>query len=574
MSNVVGPVSRERQAGTMRARFRRDRIVACAVLIAFGLVFPASTARSEDRLRALQTAAVEQGRSDAFHWGTRPDRLSNWTSHSNRLIPVYSFGWTLEEVAGARSVYRSEDAVRRIYGRIPEETVNSSAEYFDQTDVHRLQARAAEAGKRLIVLIVFDGMDWQTTRAAAIARSNQAGYASGRGNGLHFQDYRGATTDFGFMVTSPHNDGTSVDVNAQTVANPGGKTAGGYSAARGGATPWSVPPNGEYLIGKNRDCPHAVTDSASSATSMTAGIKTYNDSINVDAQGAQAQTIAHQLQKIGYAIGVVSSVPISHATPAAAYAHNVHRDDYQDLTRDLLGRRSVSHPEHPSPGVDVLLGAGWGVEKAEDSNQGTNFEAGNRFIAPSDLAAIDAATGGPYRVVHRTAGMKGREVLDQAARAAIDRRQRLFGLFGHKETGHLHPRTADGNHNPTAGVAIKAGKLTPVAAESYSEADIAENPTLADMTRTALDVLASRSDSFWLLIEAGDVDWANHSNNIDSSIGAVMSGDDAFHAVTEWVETRGAWEQTAVIVTADHGHYLVLDHPEALLDPTTRPAAP
>ena len=70
---------------------------------------------------------------------------------------------------------------------------------------------------------------------------------------------------------------------------------------------------------------------------------------------------------------------------------------------------------------------------------------------------------------------------------------------------------------------------------------------------------------FWLMIEAGDVDWANHSNNIDNSIGAVLSGDAAFQSVTDWIEANGGWADTAVFVTADHGHYLVLEKPEALL---------
>ena len=95
----------------------------------------------------------------------------------------------------------------------------------------------------------------------------------------------------------------------------------------------------------------------------------------------------------------------------------------------------------------------------------------------------------------------------------------------------------------------------------YTAADIDENPTLADMTRAALDVLASRGP-FWLMVEAGDVDWASHANNIDTAIGAVKSGDAAFWAVVKWVERNGGWDDTAVIVTADHGHMFVLDEAE------------
>jgi alkaline phosphatase len=98
----------------------------------------------------------------------------------------------------------------------------------------------------------------------------------------------------------------------------------------------------------------------------------------------------------------------------------------------------------------------------------------------------------------------------------------------------------------------------------YSKADVEENPTLADMTRAALDLLGRR-ERFWLMVEAGDVDWASHANNVDTAIGAVQSGDAAVRAVFDWVEKRDAWKDTAVIVTSDHGHLFVLTQPEAFI---------
>src|SRR5690606_19960267 len=116
--------------------------------------------------------------------------------------------------------------------------------------------------------------------------------------------------------------------------------------------------------------------------------KSYNNAVNVDPFGRKVPTIAHQLAEQGMAIGVVTSVPISHATPACAYSHNVHRSDYQDLTRDLLGLPSISHPNVPLPGVDVLIGAGWGENRDADKSQGENYVPGNRYLADADLAAI------------------------------------------------------------------------------------------------------------------------------------------------------------------------------------------
>ena len=534
----------------------------------FGMLLPARA----DHLAELQAEADRAGRSPAVHWGTNPAKYAGWSSHSNRLIPVYTFGTRgggdgvdLSSYTGANSAYRSESALRRIYGFVPEQTVSPTADYMDQTDVYRIQEAALRAGRKHIILVVFDGMDWETTRAAAIHNAQRVAYAEGRGTGTHFQDYAaGDTTQFGWMVTSPHNDGTGYDVNLQTVDNPGGQWLGGYDPDRGGGTPWASPPDPAYLIAspKDENFQHPYTDSASSATSMTAGIKTYNDAINVDVAGNRVATIAHDAQDQGYAIGVVTSVPISHATPAAAYAHNVHRDDYQDLTRDLLGLPSISHPREGLPGVDVLIGAGHGVEREKDSSQGTNFVPGNRYLASGDREQIDVDRGGRYVVALRTPGESGADLLHQAAARAADGEHRLFGFFGVGGTrsnisGKLPSATADGDY-----------KLVPKKKFQYTPEDLRENPTLAEMTAAALVVLERSPHGFWLMVEAGDVDWANHDNDLDASIGAVNSGDAAVKVITDWVEQHSNWQETVLIVTADHGHLLVIDRPELLVAPT------
>jgi alkaline phosphatase len=524
-------------------------------LLITALITPlAAVAAASDHVRELQALAVEQEAAPWGHWGPDPSRYSSWTSHSNRLIPVYTFGGDLEAVSGERSVYRDEAALTKLYGELPEGTLDPEAEYFDQTDVYRLQRMAADAGKKHIVLIVFDGMDWQTIQAAATYRAGQVLYREGRGTGLHFQDYRGTTTDFGYFVTAPHSGAGRVDVDNQKL-NRLSRQRGGYNAELGGLAPWSIAGDPQYPIGRSESLRHVYTDSASSATSMTCGIKTYNDAINVDAEGRSCTPIARELQAAGYAVGVVTSVPISHATPASAYANNVTRDDYQDLTRDLVGRPSISHPDEPLPGVDVLLGAGWGENSGSEKGQGANFVPGNKYLASEDREAA-AEEGGPYVIVERTRGSDGGAALRNSADSAIRDGRRLFGLFG-VAGGHLPFQTADGSYNPTASVNA--------AAEEYTPDDIRENPTLAEMTATALDVLSSRADRFWLMVEAGDVDWANHKNNIDNAIGAVQSGDEAFRRVTAWIEARDAWDDSLVILTADHGHYLVLTRPDMLV---------
>ncbi len=553
----------------MAARMARASAVAFAA-VGFAAVACAADPAAQDPILCMQAAAEAEGRAAWGHWGDQPEKYVSWSNHSNRLIPVYTFGIGLDAVAGTRSIYRDAVRLESLYGRLPEATLNPSADYFDQTDLHRLQVDAAAAGKKYIILVVFDGLDWVTTRTAAIATAGRVAYDTGRGTGFAFQDYRGVATDFGLCVTSPANDGTKADVDAQAVQNPGGTTPGGYDPGRGGGTAWSPRPQLTYLIGRDRDRRHAVTDSAASATSLCSGRKTYNDAINVDPAGVQLEPVARVLQKRGYAVGAVTSVPVSHATPACSYANNVSRDDYQDIARDLLGEPSVAHRTEPLPGLDVLLGAGWGVKIDADGQQGRNFEPGNKYVADSTRAEVGLAAGGRYRVVERTAGTAGAELLRAAAAACSGDGRRLFGFFGAKE-GHLPFRTADGDFEPDGG----QGQPTPDddrlrkkygGTIHYDAADLEENPTLADMATAALDVLASRG-RFWLMVESGDVDWASHANNIDTCIGAVQSGDAAFRAIVDWIERRNAWPDTAVIVTSDHGHLFVLTEPQAFAAP-------
>lgn len=530
----------------------RNLISIGQLALVLGILLQSSVLADDDFLKDLQSTAAQHNRANWGHWGTSKNRYAGWSHHSNRLIPIYTYGIELSDFKGKNSPYRDASRLNHLYGHVPPKTLNARAEYFDQTDVYRLQRDAVNSGKRYVVLIVLDGMDWQLANAAAIYKTRSIAYSSGRGNGLSFQDYQGAKSDFGFFVTSPHNTGTMVDVDGQYVQNPGGIAQGGYFAGLGGDTPWSKRANAHYLIGRHRRYSHVTTDSAASATSMTSGIKTYNGAINVNVYGQQVVPLSRVLQSRGLGIGIVTSVPISHATTAAAYANNVTRADYQDLSRDLLGLHSVSHRENPLPGVDVLIGAGWGENAGTDIGQGYNFQRGNRYLTQSDFRRIQIENGGNYVVATRTNGQPGHAVLMNATWNATRAGARLFGYFGARG-GHLPYKTADGNCDSLS--------------QSLSPADIVENPSLAQMTQAALTVLSTNRNGFWLMVEAGDVDWAAHSNNIDDAIGATLSGDAAFRAVTDWIEKNDVWEESAVIVTADHGHSFTLDRPKALTGP-------
>ena len=521
------------------------------ILTCIALLATSHSSLAGDWLRELQLRATDAGTATWGHWGRRPDLYHDWKSHSNRLVPVYTFGMTLAPYRDHQSVYRNPKKLAALYGTTPPGTYNPEANYLDQTDLYRLQRKAISAGKKYIFLVIFDGLDWHTTRAASTYLSDETLYHRGRGTGLSFQDYDQVVTDFGFMVTAPHNLGSTPDPDRQTVADAGGTQSGGYHPELGGHAPWDRPRRPAYLVGAMPGWPHPVTDSAAAATAMTTGIKTYNSGINVSPAGRQLTPLARLLQSHhGFSLGVVTSVPISHATPACAYANNVTRHDFQDLSRDLVGLRSIAHPGTPLPGLDVLIGAGWGVRLESDPKQGSNYVPGNRYLTRTDLHALRER----YVVTQRTAGIAGAESLRTAANRAVRESKPLFGFYG-TEHAHLPYQTADADFAPTSG-------LKPL--ESYSPADIHENPTLAEMTCSALQVLETNPHGFWLMVEAGDVDWASHGNNLDNCIGAVRSGVTAFDQITAWVERTQNWDRTLVIVTADHGHLFCLRDPAQL----------
>ena len=552
-----------------------NRAVSSSLLALILLAIVASVSAekpSQDHIRKIQTTAIQNKKSPVAHWGFDPENYTQWSNHSLRLIPVYTFGTKgnpngldLNSYTGKNSPYRNAKSLETIYGFLPENSVNPEAEYLDQTNLYEMQQAALKAGKKNIILFVFDGMDWQTTKAAALYYTGKDNYKSGRGTGFHFQDYPATgSSQFGYMVTAPHNAGSNVDVDQQTVINPGGKLRGGYNAQKGGPHPWTPGNDKKYLIGsaKNNYGEHAYPDSANTATSMTAGIKSYNSAINVDPTGAPVTTIAHQAQQKGYSVGVVTSVPITHATPAAAYAHNVSRNDYQDLARDLVGQTSISHPEKPLPGMDVVLGGGFGtIEKPTGAkSHGNNFVPGWKYITEETIKKADVKNGGKYTVAIRTPKLKGCAGLKQATENAVKNKTRLLGVYGVQQyAAHLPYQTANGDFQPAPGLKNSA--------ELYSKSDLEENPNLAEMTDSALQVLGQNKNGFWLLVEAGDVDWANHDNNLDTAIGAINSGDAAFKVITDWVEKNSNWNETVVILTADHGHYLHIDQPKALIPP-------
>lgn len=81
---------------------------------------------------------------------------------------------------------------------------------------------------------------------------------------------------------------------------------------------------------------NGVTDSAASGTALSTGCKTYNAAIGVGKDSLNVYSVAADLSEKGMAIGVATTVPINHATPAAFYAHNISRHNYDSIAPWML----------------------------------------------------------------------------------------------------------------------------------------------------------------------------------------------------------------------------------------------
>ena len=81
---------------------------------------------------------------------------------------------------------------------------------------------------------------------------------------------------------------------------------------------------------------NGVTDSAASGTALATGSKANNGNIGVDARGENVYSVAHKAKESGLAVGIATTVPINHATPAAFYAHNKSRNNYHEIAQWML----------------------------------------------------------------------------------------------------------------------------------------------------------------------------------------------------------------------------------------------
>ncbi|MGP4079944.1 alkaline phosphatase [Pseudalkalibacillus sp. R45] len=125
-----------------------------------------------------------------------------------------------------------------------------------------------------------------------------------------------------------------------------------------------------YFDGGEGDVKENIPDSAATATSMAAGIKTYNGAISVDMEKENVKTILEEAKEQGKATGLVATSQINHATPASFGAHDESRNNYNAIADDYYDE--MIDGKHK---VDVMLGGGTSYFVREDRNLAEEFQA-------------------------------------------------------------------------------------------------------------------------------------------------------------------------------------------------------
>uniref|UniRef100_A0AAU6WMU6 Alkaline phosphatase n=1 Tax=Chryseobacterium endophyticum TaxID=1854762 RepID=A0AAU6WMU6_9FLAO len=232
-----------------------------------------------------------------------------------------------------------------------------------------------------------------------------------------------------------------------------------------------------------------VTDSAAASSSFGGGFRVNNGSLNVGPNGEQHLPIWQKFKKKGKKAGCVTSVTITHATPAGFCINSEKRSAEPEIAE-----------MYAQFGFDVMMGGGdefFNADKRKDKK---------------DVYSTYKAKG--YQILKNRSDLKN-----------IDKTKPVLGIF---TTGAL-PYSIDRSHTP----------------------ELQNTPTLAEMTKAAIDQMKDHKEGFVLQVEGGKVDWSAHANDIAALIHDQLAFDEAIKAVIDFAEKDG---NTLVIITTDHGN--------------------
>lgn len=236
-----------------------------------------------------------------------------------------------------------------------------------------------------------------------------------------------------------------------------------------------------------------VTDSSAASSSWGGGFRVNNGAVNVTPDGVARKPILQKFKAAGKAVGCVTTVEITHATPSGFSVSSDSRSDQAGI--------AVQHLEL---GFDVLMGGGAEYFSADRRSDGrdlfSEFAGKGYKVAKTkgELLAIDKQTG----------------------------REPILGIFS---IGGL-PYALDRENDPEVNIS---------------------SPSLAEMTGAAIRRLNRNPNGFVMQVEGGKVDWAAHANDIGALLYDQEEFDDAVATAIAFAEADG---ETLVIITTDHGN--------------------
>ncbi len=263
----------------------------------------------------------------------------------------------------------------------------------------------------------------------------------------------------------------------------------------------------------------SYTDSAAAGTTMHTGRKTANGRLNMDWTGTKPfRTIAQIAVDQGRSAGAVTSVQVSHATPASTIAHNVSRQNYAEIFNEMA-----------ASDLTVMMGAGHPFY--DDSGNLAQPEVDEDFRFLGGEATVSALTS--------EEGLNGFTFIDapeafEALANGDDVPERVIGIARARNTLQASREALPDGDTPSG--------------MAFNEAV----PDLATMSLGAINVLDQNPNGFFLMIEGGAVDWMGHANNMPRFIEEQIDFDRAVDAVIAWVEENSSWDETLLIVTSDH----------------------
>lgn len=278
-----------------------------------------------------------------------------------------------------------------------------------------------------------------------------------------------------------------------------------------------------------------TTDSAASGTALASGTKTLNAKIGMSPDDEPVELISEIAVKLGKKAGTVTSVPLSHATPACFGAHAPARG-----RMDLIFRQMVS----PTSPLSVVMGSGhplYGLGKPikakadeKESDRKKRFLAAGGEECWKDLSAKGSRNG--YTLIET------REQFEKLAGGAGTVPDRVVGIV---RTNKDAP--------PTGGDLEDMPETKELLKKQYAGTNWDEIPPLETMMRGAISVLTKDNDNgFFLMVEGGAIDHANHAQNINRSVLEHTAFAKAIDAAIDWVEKNSSWDETLMIITADH----------------------